>query len=102
MIYESIRGATNGYILTDKNGAETIAKSLFEAAQLSGETVVLPGSTIYAKDSGSGDLEYIKNLAASRDKIATIKALREIFSPRLGLREAKDIVECLWSPPKNY
>jgi len=28
--------------------------------------------------------------------------LRDIFSPRLGLREAKDIVECFLSPPKNY
>jgi ribosomal protein L7/L12 len=102
MIYESIRGATNGYILTDKIGNETIAKSLFEAAQLSGEPIVLPGSTIYAQHGGSGDLEYIKKLAAARDKIAAIKALRDIFSPRLGLREAKDIVECFLSPPKNY
>jgi hypothetical protein len=96
MRYESIRAAGNGYILSDNLGNEMVAKTLVEAAQIAGEQVNSTSATLYDKERGLGDLHMVRDYMQQHQKINAIKFLRDCFSPRLGLREAKDIVECFW------
>ena len=96
MRYESIRSAGNGYILTDTLGNEMVAKTLVEAAQIAGEQVNSTSATLYAEEYGLADLHAVRDFMRDRKKIESIKYLRDCFSPCLGLREAKDIVECFW------
>lgn len=97
MHLERIRIAQNGFVLEDIYGNMHIAKTLLEAAQIAGESVPPTTSSIYAPGFDSNDLNNVKHYMREGKKIEAIKLLRDIFTTRLGLREAKDIVEILCS-----
>ena len=89
----TIRSARNGYILTDWNGDEHIALTLVEAARIVGE--VLPDNTTvkYASGENRLALDTARVSVMAGQKIEAIKYLRNAFTPRLGLLEAKDLLE---------
>jgi ribosomal protein L7/L12 len=89
-----IRQVDNGYIITDVRGYEQIAFTLIDAARLIGEPVPDTQYITYASGYGVNDLVAVKAFAQRGENISAIKKLRECFGPtRLGLREAKDIIE---------
>jgi ribosomal protein L7/L12 len=94
-LYNKIRQVSNGYIVTDSSGNEQVALTLIDAARLIGETIPAPGATTYAPGYGSYNIESVNTHAQRGETIAAIRELRDCFAPRLGLREAKDIVDCL-------
>jgi ribosomal protein L7/L12 len=89
----TIRTARNGYILTDWNGDEHIALTLVEAARIVGE--ILPDNTTVKYASGENRLALEKARVSFRagQKIEAIKYVRNAFTPRLGLLEAKELLE---------
>ena len=104
MKFQSIRAANNGFVLESTYGDTYIAKTLIEAAQLAGEipptdstAVYAPtdSTVVYAPNMGANQLTEAKSLAQQGYKIDAIKKLRDCFVPRLGLREAKDLIERL-------
>ena len=97
MRLEKINVAMNGFVLEDDYGNMHIAKTLLEAAQIAGESVPPTTSSAYAPGFDSNDLNNVKHYMCEGKKIEAIKLLRDIFTTRLGLREAKDIVEILCS-----
>ena len=92
---EKIQVASNGFVLTDSRGNIFVAKTLAEAATIAGETVPSNGATTYTSGYNQTDLIHVRELAIAGRKVDAIKLLRDCFSPRLGLREAKEIVENL-------
>lgn len=95
MKIEKINVAMNGFVLEDDYGNMHIAKTLLEAAQVAGETVPPEGVTGYDVGRDAGDLIKAKERALEGYKIDAIKHLRNTFTPRLGLREAKELLEIL-------
>jgi len=97
MKLSNIRMVSNGFILTDDSDSEYISKTLVEAAQLAGELLPPEGAsnTVYTNYSRADNLAQVRELARQGLKISAIKALRDAFTPRLGLREAKDLIEQL-------
>lgn len=96
MKLEGIGFAENGFVLHDSFGKMYVAKTLTEAAMIAGEVTVQPTTaTVYTPGFGQDDLRDVKILYKQGDKIAAIKMLRDCFSPRLNLREAKELVEQL-------
>ena len=96
MKLEGIGVAENGFILHDSFGKTHVANTLAEAAIIAGEGPVQPSArTLYSPGFSQTDLREVKVLYKHGDKIAAIKMLRDCFSPRLNLREAKDLVEQL-------
>ena len=91
----NIKAANNGFILEDVYGHLYVAKTLLEAAQIAGESVPPTTSSVYAPGFDSNDLNNVKHYTREGKKIEAIKLLRDMFTTRLGLREAKDIVEVL-------
>ena len=89
----TIRSARNGFILTDWNGDEHVALTLVEAARIVGE--VLPDNTTvkYASGENRSALDKARVSVMAGQKIEAIKYLRNAFTPRLGLLEAKDLLE---------
>ena len=96
MRYDYIRVVNNGLVIGKDNGDEYIAKSLTEAAQIVGEQPVGPVATTYAPEYSLGDLHMVRDFVREGKKIEAIKKLRDTFNPRLGLREAKELVEVFW------
>lgn len=96
MKIEGIGVAENGFILHDSFGKTHVAKTLTEAAMIAGEVTVQPSAwTLYSPGFNQCDLRYVKILYKQGDRIAAIKMLRDCFSPKLGLKEAKELVEQL-------
>ncbi len=95
MNLESIRAASNGFIIVDDRLTEYVAKTLIEAAQIVGEIVPDSQGTRYALGMNCGDLSAARACFRDGKKIEAIKILRDCFTPRLGLREAKDMIEIL-------
>jgi ribosomal protein L7/L12 len=95
MNLESIRAASNGFIIVDDRLNEYVAKTLIEAAQIVGEIVPDTQGTRYALGMTPGDLSVARACFRDGKKIEAIKILRDCFTPRLGLREAKDMIEIL-------
>ena len=93
MKLERIEVANNGFVLETLYGDTYIAKTLLEAAEIAGEPVRAPARTEYTEGFTVGDLIAVKERMREGKKIDAIKILRNCFTPRLGLREAKDIVE---------
>ena len=90
-----IRTVSNGFII-NRNGQESIAKTLLEAAEIVGEyTPPTRQYTRYREDKTKYDLSQVVAAANRGHKIDAIKALRNCFEPPLGLLEAKEIVEVL-------
>lgn len=98
MKLDSIYIAQNGFVLEDSYGVLHVAKSLTEAAAIVGEAATeVTKYTNYNEGFDSNDLNNIKHLFREGRKIEAIKLLRDCFTPRLGLREAKELVENLCS-----
>jgi ribosomal protein L7/L12 len=96
MKLDNIRVVFNGFVLEDSRGTEYVAKSLTEAAVIAGEGAPNYSATLYANNYSKNDMHIVREHMSDRNKVAAIKALRDCFSPMLGLREAKDIVETFW------
>jgi len=97
MRLENIKVAQNGFVIEDAYGNLHIAHTLLEAARLAGEAVPDSGRTEYDTNRCAADLDNVKCLVQEGNKIGAIKLLRDCFTPRLALREAKDLVERLCS-----
>lgn len=95
MRIEEIKVAQNGFVLENDRGEVHIAKSLMEAAQIAGETPPQTPSSTYAQGYHAGFFRKARILALQGQKIEAIKVLRDMFSHRLGLKEAKEMVEVL-------
>jgi ribosomal protein L7/L12 len=95
MKLDSITVATNGFVLYGARGDVHVAKTLSEAAQLAGEQGSFSGNTLYTVGYGCNDLNNVKAFFKAGQKIEALKLLRDCFSPRLGLREAKELIENL-------
>lgn len=96
MKLESIRVAQNGFVLEDGYGNLHVAKTLLELAQIAGEAAgPNSGFTNYTPGYGLNDLTQVRSLALDNQKINAIKILRDTFTPRLGLKEAKELMEVL-------
>jgi hypothetical protein len=95
MRLETIRAAKNGFILEDEYGNLHVAKTLIEAAQIVGDIVPDTQGTRYAVGMNCGDLSAARACFRDGKKIEAIKILRDCFTPRLGLREAKELIEVL-------
>ena len=97
MHIEKIHIAQNGFVLEDSLGRMHIAKTLHEAADLADEFPRPAVSTwiCYAEGFDASALNRVKQLFSGGRKIDAIKLLRDCLTPRLSLREAKDLVERL-------
>jgi hypothetical protein len=96
----SITRANNGWVANSHwDGPSYVATSLHELATLvEGPAPVKPqeSATVYssyAEGFTVQDLYHIKTLAQAGRKIDAIKHLRNCFTARLNLREAKELVE---------
>lgn len=90
----NIRTVNNGFII-EVNGVEYIAKTLMEAAAFAGEIPHGGPRTEYAKGRDADSLEYTMHLIEYVGRIQAIKHLRSCYTPTLGLREAKELVDLL-------
>jgi len=97
MKLSNIRMVSNGFILTDDFDSEHISKTLVEAAQLAGEFLPPEGASrvVYHPYRRADNLATVRELAREGRKSEAIKELCDCFSPRLGLKEAKDLIEQL-------
>ncbi len=95
MYLENIKIARNGFVLEDSYGNLHIASTLLDAARVAGESVPGGGQTTYESNKGFQNLNEVRKLFHDGRKIDSIKLLLDCFTPRLGLREAKDLVEQL-------
>jgi hypothetical protein len=97
MQIEKIHIAQNGFVLKDSLGRMHIAPTLRDAADLVGEFPRPSANTVvqYATGFEVNDLKSVNRYFREGRKIDAIKLLRDCFIPRLGLREAKDLVEQL-------
>ena len=89
----TIRAIRNGFILTDWNGDEQFAPTLVEAARIVGEILPDNTKTHYASGENCTTLEKARVAFKAGQKIEAIKYVRNAFTPRLGLLEAKELVE---------
>ena len=95
----SIHRAKNGWVVNSRwDGPSYVATSLHEIATLvEGEApakeAVAQTYSSYAEGFSANDLYTIKSFAAAGRKIDAIKLLRNCFTARLNLKEAKEIVE---------
>ena len=89
--------AQNGFVLEDSFGRMHIASTLHEAAQLAGESPRPSVNTVVRYDAGFGvgNLKQVRSHYYNGHKIEAIKLLRDCFTPRLGLLEAKELIEQL-------
>lgn len=99
MKIERIDVAQNGFVLYDNHNNLYIATNLTEMARLVGELPALGVATSTTYESGYTIAQLMEVRTRMRDgrKIDAIRLLRDCFTPRLGLREAKDLVETLCS-----
>lgn len=89
-----IRSVANGYII-NLYGEEHIAASLLDAAEIVGEYVPSDKNTTYAAGMDSRNLAAVREEAIRGNKINAIRLLRNCFTPTLGLRESKELIEQL-------
>ena len=89
----NIQSVSNGYIVTTCSGDVYVAKTLMEAATLSGEYIPRGDYVVYAHDKGVSNLSEIRRLWHDGQKISAIKELRACFEPRFNLLEAKQLLE---------
>ena len=89
-----IHVAQNGYVLEDEFGGFHIAATLQDLGRLTGETIT-HSYTVYESNMSANHLSQVRAMAANGQKIKAIQLLRDCFTPRLGLREAKDLIERL-------
>ena len=89
--------ATNGYLVEDDNGNLFIAHTLQEAGRLIGEAIIFPQNvrTVYTEEGSGNALIDVHRLAVGGARVRAVKALQACFHPKLGLREAADIVNAM-------
>lgn len=95
MHLEKITIAQNGFIIKDTYGNLYVAKTLLEAAGIAGESVPNLGYTNYNVGMSAANLQKVRENFHRGNKVEAIKTIRDCFVPRLGLREAKELVENL-------
>ena len=98
----TITRAENGWVANSQwDGPSYIATSLHELATLvEGPAPVKPqeSATVYSSYADNytvQDLYHVKTLAQAGRKIDAIKHVRNCFTARLNLKEAKELVEVL-------
>jgi hypothetical protein len=98
----TVTRANNGWVANSRwDGPSYIATSLHELATLvEGPAPVKPqeSATVYssyAEGFGISDLILVKSLAQQGRKIDAIKHLRNCFTARMNLKEAKELMEVL-------
>ena len=98
----TITRANNGWVANSRwDGPSYIATSLHElATMVEGPAPVKPqeSATVYssyAEGFGISDLFLVKSLAKQGRKIDAIKHLRNCFTARMNLKEAKELMEVL-------
>ncbi len=98
----TITRANNGWVANSRwDGPSYVATSLHElATMVEGPAPVKPqeSATVYSSYSEGfdiSDLYHVKTLAQAGRKIEAIKHLRNCFTARLNLKEAKELVEAL-------
>ena len=99
----TITRAENGWVANSQwDGPSYVATSLHELATLveGPAPVVKPqeSATVYSSYNegfNANDLYTVKSLAQAGRKIDAIKHLRNCFTARLNLKEAKELVEVL-------
>jgi hypothetical protein len=89
-----LKQAVNGFIYTNNYGDVYIYSTLTELA------AAVEGSPqgnfiVYAPGKSIVNLRQVRGLALNGEKISAIKELRNTFTPPLGLKETKEIVEVL-------
>jgi ribosomal protein L7/L12 len=89
-----IEQVDNGFIIRQR-GQTTVCQSLSAACLLVGEQPPYLTYTTYADKAQRLDYARVREMLRERHKIDAIKHVRDVFHPRLGLREAKDLVEAL-------
>lgn len=87
----NIRVVNNGFVL-EMRGGEYVAKTLLEAAIVAGEHIPASGYSTYSRTGSKEALRKALN-DTEYSKIHAIREIRDMFEPRLGLREAKDLVD---------
>jgi ribosomal protein L7/L12 len=94
-----ITTADNGFLVDQAWGTKHVFTSFTEAAKHFGEPIAAPKSidsyTRYADGLTAYTLREVRRNYNEGQKITAIKLLRDAFEPRLGLREAKELVESL-------
>ena len=96
-----IKKAKNGFVVYESAGDMSIYPSLHDMADaIEGpaggvQSGLHYGNTVYAPDATALNLTRLRGWAAVGRKIDAIKELRNTFEPKLGLKEAKDIIEIL-------
>ena len=90
----NIQQANNGFVVTHTSGEMYVYKTLQEMADaIEGSRYNSVTTAVYAPGADVHALIRAASLAATGYKIDAIKELRNAFEPRLGLKEAKDLVE---------
>ena len=90
----NIQQANNGFVVTHASGEMYVYKTLQEMADaIEGSRYNSVTTSVYAPGADVHTLFRASSLAATGHKIDAIKELRNAFVPRLGLKEAKDIIE---------
>ena len=97
-----ITQAENGFVVTKENGDLFVYKTLREAADdlegrvaISRREAATIANAVYAPGYYVRNLEIVRRAAMEGRKIDAIKELRSCFVPKLGLKEAKEIIEQL-------
>lgn len=94
-----IEQAQNGFVVTTDGGDLFIYRTLQEMADAIEGRAYAPAPvstpTVYAPGKNAQDLYTVRRLAKEGRKIDAIKELRNVFEPRLGLKEAKELIEDL-------
>lgn len=91
-----IEQAENGFIYTDDLGRLFIYKTLTELANnVEGSVNQSPRGTHYAAGYSVKHLDTVRCLLNLGKKIDAIMLLRDIYEPRMGLKEAKELVDAM-------
>lgn len=92
--------AENGFMVeSNYGGVRRVFPSFYAAAEYYREPIPAPAAqdapTYYTSGHNKDTIREVISLYRSGEKINAIKLMRDIYGTRLGLREAKELVELL-------
>ena len=89
-----IKQAENGFAQTTDDGRVFVYKTLTElAAAIEGPSTLNYNGTVYSPGHDLHSLREFHRLMEQNRKIDAIKLVRDIYTPRMGLKEAKELAE---------